>query len=57
MDAVLFLKEWERMCETFICECDCCPLHLELVGSCRTKATRNPEKAIEIVKEEGGLNA
>lgn len=52
MDAVLFLKEWERMCKANG-GCVSCEFCKEFGGDneCGLDATNHPEKAVEIVEK------
>lgn len=51
MDAVMFLKEWKRMCKVDISGCMGCPLDEIKGGMCRYSVYKEPERAVEIVEK------
>lgn len=51
MDAVLFLKEWKRMCDDMSCCVGGCPINIEFADECGVAVRENPEKAVEIVEK------
>ena len=54
MDALTFLKERSRMCDTYRGKgdrCKGCPLEKEVGNACSVWCFRNPEKVISIVKQ------
>lgn len=50
MDAIKFLREWDRMCDSMGDTCEGCELNDRDVAECRYHVRKHPEQSVKAVK-------